>query len=1190
MKIGNIEFPDRLLTALRNGNLVVFAGAGVSKAKPAKLPGFRKLAKKIAANTGQSLGRKEPPERFLGRLEHDGVKVQERAASFLSSKNPRPTDLHRNLLRLSKRPETVRIVTTNFDTLFEDSAEESLKWQLEVYQAPALPLGSDFRGLAHVHGAIGSPRTLVLTEADFGRAYLTQGWARRFLVDLFRSFTVVFVGYSHEDVIMNYLTRALPAEEIQPRFALTHEAGAEQWRVLGIEPIIFRKPSKGDYSVLYDGIRQLADYTQRSILDWKREVIALAEGEKPPIDEGALAVMEEALSDITKLQFFTGSASSPEWIGWLNEQGRLDNLFGTGKLSECDRELGFWLATSFAGNHSERLFLLIAKHPPLRLNPAFWNQLAKAVSLNKKQDVSSGDLSRWVAVLLATVPFEQPALVQHVLAWLAERCGEAGLSEEVVKIFGCMADTPLQFSQGSRWPRGGDKETRPSANSIPISSHHDLNTVWEKCLKPRLESVAESLLSSASNCLEAQYRTLSVWDEREQLIFQRQAIEPHEQNRFPEAIDVVIDAARDSLEWLAEHRPESAVRWCGQLVSMKPPLLRRLAVHGLAQRHDIQADEKVDWLLANFRLSDRAPHHELFQAMHSIYPKATTERRRQVVEDVLSFRWPETAPEGETGERERLTSLHHFNWLHWLHEAAPDCDLAKQSLDGVKRKYPDFEPREYPDLHWWIKGGTEGGWLKAEPPLSMPVDEMLKTPITEEWINEVVSSEPTRSLRSGWEGWPVALTVRDAAKKDARWSLQFAEGLHTWAKLGTALWGALFNAWEAEVNEGRLARILQFASGKELQEGCPREIAHFLRTWAENGQAPHPADLLGLANQIAMDLWPCVREEPSGVGAGSDWLIQAINAPAGYIAEYWVSSLSLWCQERQEPPGKMGEPYRGFASMIARDAKVGGRLARCIFSTQLRFLLAVDEEWTKTQLIPWFSAHEKEPDYLAVWDGFLSAPRISPQVAEHMSEPLLGAVEHICNHLAESQAAMLRSEKLIAAYALVLAYFADDPQKDWIPRLFEHASEVDSEYFAHTLQRYLRRISGDQKREWWNRWLRGYWENRLHGVPTPLKPKEVAAMLEWPTALGELFPEAVALATQMEKKELEYSAAIHYLIESDLWRRHPLASAEFLVCLDAYLPQYQWGDSNEMIQYLLQEKLPEQLERELRELVAKNIL
>ena len=403
MRIGNIEFPDRLLSALRNGSLVVFAGAGVSQAKPAKLPGFSKLAKKIAENTGKSLGKEEPPDRFLGRLEHDGVKVQDRAASYLSCLDPKPTDLHRNLLRLSKHPEKVRIVTTNFDTLFEDSAEESLKWKLEVFQAPALPLGSDFRGLVHVHGAICSPRTLVLTEADFGRAYLTQGWARRFLVDLFRSFTVVFVGYSHEDVIMNYLTRALPAEETEPRFALTHKVGAEQWKLLGIEPIIFQKPSKSDYSGLYEGIRRLADYMQRSILDWKREVMALAEGKPPPTDDGELAVLEEALSDTTKLRFFTESASSPEWIDWLNERGYLDNLFGTGELSECDRKLGHWLATSLAVRHSERFFLLIAKHE-MRLHPCFWFELGRAVGLNEELPFDDRTVSQWVSLLLATTP------------------------------------------------------------------------------------------------------------------------------------------------------------------------------------------------------------------------------------------------------------------------------------------------------------------------------------------------------------------------------------------------------------------------------------------------------------------------------------------------------------------------------------------------------------------------------------------------------------------------------------------------------------------------------------------------------------------------------------------------------------------------------------------------------------------
>ena len=40
---------------------------------------------------------------------------------------------------------------------------------------------------------------MVLTDKDFGRAYLTEGWARRFIQDLFLKFTVLFVGYSHND-------------------------------------------------------------------------------------------------------------------------------------------------------------------------------------------------------------------------------------------------------------------------------------------------------------------------------------------------------------------------------------------------------------------------------------------------------------------------------------------------------------------------------------------------------------------------------------------------------------------------------------------------------------------------------------------------------------------------------------------------------------------------------------------------------------------------------------------------------------------------------------------------------------------------------------------------------------------------------------------------------------------------------
>ena len=99
MKIAAINFPSPLLSALRDGELVIFAGAGVSMGEPACLPSFKTLAEKIAQGTNELLQNGEPEDRFLGRLQQKGVKVHKRAVQELSRNNPKPTDLHKNLLR-----------------------------------------------------------------------------------------------------------------------------------------------------------------------------------------------------------------------------------------------------------------------------------------------------------------------------------------------------------------------------------------------------------------------------------------------------------------------------------------------------------------------------------------------------------------------------------------------------------------------------------------------------------------------------------------------------------------------------------------------------------------------------------------------------------------------------------------------------------------------------------------------------------------------------------------------------------------------------------------------------------------------------------------------------------------------------------------------------------------------------------
>ena len=202
MKISGIDFPKSLLNAQRNNQLVVFCGAGVSIPQPAGLPTFRQLAKAVALGSGETLGKDEPEDRFLGRLAHKGQQVHLQAAEVIRKNAPKPSCLHHDLTALYRNPDSLRIVTTNFDTLFEEAVKERFGTEQKVFRAPALRLGRDFNGIVHVHGSIDSPNDMILTDADFGRAYLSEGWARIFLLDLFRTFTVLFVGYAHNDMVM----------------------------------------------------------------------------------------------------------------------------------------------------------------------------------------------------------------------------------------------------------------------------------------------------------------------------------------------------------------------------------------------------------------------------------------------------------------------------------------------------------------------------------------------------------------------------------------------------------------------------------------------------------------------------------------------------------------------------------------------------------------------------------------------------------------------------------------------------------------------------------------------------------------------------------------------------------------------------------------------------------------------------
>ena len=1196
MKIAGINFPEALINALHDGELVIFAGAGVSMGEPARLPNFKYLAKTIAEGTGETLRAGEEIDHFLGRLQDGKVKVHERAAEELDQDNLKSTELHRNLLRLYPSVEKVRIVTTNFDLLFEQAAKEIFDDQPEVFRAPALTLGRQFRGIVHVHGTVSRHTEMVITDADFGRAYLNEGWAQRFLVELFSNFTILFVGYSYDDTIMSYLTRALPPRATDRHFALTQETNfdAQGWHLLEIEPITYPQPSENDHSILDEGVRRLADLIRRGAVDWHREITEIAEN-PPSLDEETEDLIEYALGDDTRTRFFTEAATAPEWLDWLDEHGYLNPLFSNGTFSECDKRWSWWLAEQFAYNHADKLFLLIGKHN-MHLHPHFWHDLAYQIGVNRENPWDKESLARWISLLLNTVQEhinvdEQANVgIGTLLHLLGERCIQHDILDSLLQIFDAMMGNRIQLKEGFSWPNDDESNESPPVDVelLLIGSEHVLNQLWKEGLKPRRSQVAETLLNRVIKRLEERYITLCTWQKANRNwdpeSDRRSAIESHEQNVFSDAIDVLIDAARDCLEWLTSHQVDAAARWCDQLVCSDAPLLRRLGVHGLSKRKDLTIDSKIDWLLRHVDLHELSTRHEVFRVVGIIYPQASQERRENFIETVWAYRWPD---EEHPAERE-YTARQHFDWFDWLHQSDSNCALVEQALVEVSTEYPDFESREHPDLLHWMSLNWEGLQTSWTP------EQLLANPASH-WLDDLLSFQVAEGEESN--RGTLLNRVAEAATQNFDWGLDLANVLGETETWDTDLWSTLIHAWSRmELDESKYSKVLSWLGKAELHPKHNRETASALYTLLRKSGPSYALNLLPQANKIAANLW-CHLNPIEPTEEIDDWHRFAINYPAWDLANFWLYGFSLW-QEQQDPrPTVLSDECREALSGIMEDRSLSGKLGRTVLASQFAFLLTVDERWTQDNLLPLFDPNSD--DFQAVWDGFLARGRLNPAVVEAMRSPFLKVVEQINGNLFN------RRSRFIKYYIYMFEYLDEDLLDEWIPKFFQYASQEmpsttevprlfsrsipeTKDLFAAEVGSRLRKMTETEQQEWWQRWLKRYWENRLQGVLAALEEGEIAWMLNWLPHLTSVFPEAVDIAVQMTVGSLQGCYVIEELSisdENDLWQKYPESVVKLLIYLwECDLPRHSWYSGRALIDNLLSSNISSQLKGELEEI------
>lgn len=214
-----LESLREIKKARENNQLVVFVGAGVSA--NSGIPTWKNLIKSLAKEIGYSrcsscdknsstckcfdCNEKFTQEEYLRIPEYFyQTKGKEEYFSFLykelgyeSMSNP----IDDEILRIFPS----HIITTNYDSLIENSAEINSNLYTVVSQDRELLSESGARYIVKMHGDLSKPETMVLKESDYLNYEQNHILISTFIKSLLINHSFVFIGYSLNDYNLNLI-------------------------------------------------------------------------------------------------------------------------------------------------------------------------------------------------------------------------------------------------------------------------------------------------------------------------------------------------------------------------------------------------------------------------------------------------------------------------------------------------------------------------------------------------------------------------------------------------------------------------------------------------------------------------------------------------------------------------------------------------------------------------------------------------------------------------------------------------------------------------------------------------------------------------------------------------------------------------------------------------------------------------
>jgi hypothetical protein len=1106
MRIRDVDFPQSLLDAQQRGSLVIFAGAGVSMPPPSDYPDFDRLAEQVADGVLTRKDR-EPIDRFLGQLAARKVDVHGRVKTLLSNPASAPNPLHFNLLRLFGTGPKARLVTTNFDLHFTTAARTVFlpHQDFETYSAPALPLGGEFYGVVYLHGSVDRPvDRLVLTDADFGRAYLTEGWAARFLQRVFAHYVVLFVGYSHRDPVMTYLARGLPPGSEGPgRFALTVEGDNDHWTFLGIQPITYQlTDGPNEHSALGFAVAAWADRANSGALEQEQKIRSIVDLPFPLNPEDSDYV-ENALRTISSARFFTRHARRIDWLLWAESKGILKPLFlYSAPVDEVGAALALWFVENFVCERTGAA-LAVMQRQGQHINPVLWTAIAHHLfRWMKTSDRDPKVLGRLIPLLINSRPC--PGLTR-LLEYILNGMNFPEDKAPAVVLFDYLTK-PSVLLREDVW--GALKNNAAGEDArIELRTEGDdywLMNKWKGFFQPHMESFADQLIWIVTAHLQEAYLLLrSAGEANENLdpiSLSRGSIESSYDGGHRDGIATLVDAARDILEWSLANRHAKAEYLIDMWFSSDSHLLKRLAIFGVAKSPNWGSNEKLAWLLERDLLYTLGLKHEVFLLLKEAYVGATQGSRGALLERVGN------GPGIDPGGLSEQYAV--YNLLYWLHKAAPDCPLTNTRFAEFAAKYPQFGPRDHPDLDVVI-GPVQYGYGSSSP-LTIP-EILLKDP--DELIEFVANFKPQHPFGPDLPG--LIGQIAEAVMQSYDWGMRLAYALQKRGAWDSDLWKAVIGGWKhTQLTTAQWDEILDFLNTYDQMLGSGKyEVAALLENGVKAPSHQIPPCALESSISVAQKLLSvCASSEEGMKENAEDWFLRALNHPAGMLVEFVLYVISNVRKESGKSWQAIPAAYEVFLAAVLAGKSRSAELGRVILASRIHFLFSSDKVWTVGNVLPLFDWPNNPRQALQAWHGYLTFGTWDDNLLAHL-------ISHYEQAFSVLHSAFGRFRQRFCEHLAGIACFSsiNPVAHGWLARFLLAAALEERIMWASYLRQMLKSLKEPAERNAWDSWINSYWKKRITGVPAPLDGVEVAEMVQWTPELGEAFPEAVTRIIESPK-------------------------------------------------------------------------